>query len=228
MDQFLWAVSLEEATCTVLSALLVSLPNNTNLTQPSHGFNKPASPAPVSPEASDLCQTAPAEQQRCQQCDKHHCDRWSRLTGGKWHGDPALREALQQQATRLHVPSPCWVQTLLALYMRCSITCSSISPFLPCPSTAAISPSRHQPCHAGLSSHTFHSSSQQPALHLSSWMASHHPFKVIAGLGIKFNEMAMTCMVPAVLPSPINSLLHPFLSFCFTYYSMPNKLSVML
>lgn len=59
-------------------------------------------------------------------------------------------------------------------------------------------------------------------------MASHHLFKVTAGLGIKFNKMAMTCMVPAVLPSPINSLLHPFLSFCFTYYSMPNKLSVML
>lgn len=59
-------------------------------------------------------------------------------------------------------------------------------------------------------------------------MASHHLFKVTGSLDMKFNKMTMTCMVPAVLHSPINSLLHPFLSFCFTYYSMPNKLSVML
>lgn len=140
MDQFFWAVSLEEATCAVPSALLVSLPNNTNLTQPSYMFNKPA---PVSPAASDQCQTAPAEQQRCQQRDKHHCDRWSRLTGGKWHGDPTLREALQQQATRLHVPSPCWVQTLLALVHEMQHRFSIHIPFSP-PSKR----SSHQPLKA--------------------------------------------------------------------------------
>lgn len=55
-----------------------------------------------------------------------------------------------------------------------------------------------------------------------------HTFKCSGSLDMKFNKLRMTCTIPAVLPSPINSPLLPFLSYCFTYYSMPNKLSVML
>lgn len=55
-----------------------------------------------------------------------------------------------------------------------------------------------------------------------------HTFKCSGSLDMKFNKLRMTCMIPAVLPSPINSPLLPFLSYCFTYYSVPNKLSVML
>lgn len=45
---------------------------------------------------------------------------------------------------------------------------------------------------------------------------------------MKFNKLRMTCTVPSILTSPINSPLHRFLSYWFAYYSMPNKLSVML
>lgn len=99
----------KEGKCLLLgqipSAFLASLPNNTKLTQSPCMFNEPAGLASISPEAFGQFQPILAERQRLQWYDKRHCDSRSRPTEGKCYCDPgpALREALQQEATKFYV-----------------------------------------------------------------------------------------------------------------------------
>lgn len=89
------------------SAFLASLPNNTRFPPSPCVFNESAGLASISPEAFDQFQPTLAERQRLQGYDKCHCNRRSRPTGGKSYCDPgpALRETLQQEATKFHVLS---------------------------------------------------------------------------------------------------------------------------
>ena len=107
-----------------------------------------------------------------------------------------------------------WTQHGFSAPCVCPLSCSG-------PPGAELSPPEAPslPCWAPHGSHG-------PSASLRT--ASRRAFKVRTSSDVKFNKLRMTHTVPAILPSFINSPLHPFLSYCFTYYSLPNKLSLML